>query len=149
MYARGNDRRSIFQDDADHLMYLRLLGKVTSAMEWRCLAYCLMTNHVHLLLETPHANLSEGMRRLQSSYTKAFNGRRQRSGHLFQGRFGSELVDSNEQLVVAARYIDANPVEAGLCDRAEDWQWSSTYAEAVGQSPPWLDSTRLHALLGS
>ena len=148
MYARGNDHGSIFDDDADRLAYLRLLGKVTSAMDWRCLAFCLMTNHVHLLLETPRANLSKGMQRLQSSYTKAFNGRRQRSGHLFEGRFGSTLVESDEQLVAVARYIEANPVEAGICVRANDWPWCSAYAEAGSQSPSWLDSARLHGLLG-
>ena len=147
VYARGNDRGSIFDDDADRLAYLRLLGKVSSAMEWRCLAFCLMTNHVHLLLETPVGNLSRGMQRLQSSYTKAFNGRRQRTGHLFGSRFGSTLVESDEQLAAVAKYIDDNPIEAGICDRASDWPWSSAYAQAVGPSPPWLDSARLRALL--
>jgi putative transposase len=144
VFARGNNRRAIYVDDVDRRLYLAILGRVTRRQRWRCLAYCLMSNHVHLLLETPHANLGLGMQRLQGSYAQAFNRRHQRSGHLFQGRYGSVHVVSDEQLWSLAAYIAINPVTAGLCQRPEDWRWSS-HASTLGsrRSFGWLDVERL------
>ena len=123
VYARGNDRRSVFADDADRHAYLMMLTEECSKREWVQLAFCLMTNHFHLLLETPKPNLSEGMHRIQTRYVQRFNRRHKRSGHLFQGRFGANRIDSDEQFVATTRYIGMNPVEAGLCDAPNDWKW--------------------------
>ncbi len=139
----------IFMDDADCLLYLRKLGKIVRAMEWNCLSYCLMENHVHLLLETPQANLSRGMQRLHGGYTQAFNGRHKRSGHLFQGRFGAVRIVSDEHLAAVTRYISQNPVEAGLCEHPQEWPWNSEYATTHRRRPDWLEVGRLGALLGS
>src|SRR3712207_2241831 len=98
VYARGNEGRVIFRDDADRSAYLRLLGAVVVRRRWSCLAYCLMDNHVHLLVEIPEPDLAEGMRQLHGDYARGFNDRHARSGHLFQGRYGSKLVTSDEQL---------------------------------------------------
>src|ERR687896_722074 len=92
VFARGNNRGHVFIDDTDRRAYLTTLGRVTRWKRWRCLAYCLMPNHVHLLLETPQANLGAGMQYLHGSYANEFNERHGRFGHVFQGRYGSVLV---------------------------------------------------------
>ena len=143
VYARGNDKRLIYQDDLDRSTYLQALAATIERCRWRLLAFCLMNNHVHLLVETPGANLGVGMQRLHSDYAQQFNQRHGRSGHLFQGRYGSVPVKSDEQLWRVAAYIAMNPVEAGLCDAPERWQWSSHAATVRGSGPRWLDVERL------
>lgn len=125
VYARGNDRQSIYVDDRDRRTYLLILSDVCDEFAWRKLAYCLMNNHVHLLLETPKANLSEGMQRLQTRYSQRFNRRHERTGHLFGARFGAVRITSDKQFVAATAYIARNPVEAGLCETPELWPWTN------------------------
>ena len=148
MYARGNDRCRIFRDDVDRLGYLGIVGFVAKRMRWSCLSYCLMDNHVHLLVETREPNLARGMQRLHGMHGQAFNERHGRSGHLFQGRYGSTFVTSDEQLWWTIAYIARNPVEAGLSDAPEGWPWSSHSAEARRNAPPWLDAERVLELVG-
>ncbi len=124
MFARGNNRQAIFADDRDRLSYLALLADVARRGRWRCLTYCLMPNHVHLLVETRAPNLSVGMNRLHGDYAQRFNRRHRRSGHLFQGRFGSVRVEDDAQLWMTLRYIVRNPVEAGLRRRGAEWPWT-------------------------
>ena len=148
VYARGNNRQAIFEDDLDRQTYLALLGEAVVRMDWRCLSFCLMPNHVHLLLETPEANLANGMCRLQGQYARRFNRRHRRSGHLFQGRYGSARVRDDAQLWMTIAYIARNPVASGLCERAAQWRWGSHAALADGAPPPgWLDVPRLHAFV--
>ena len=152
VYARGNNQQPIFLDDLDRESYLALFGRVVARYAWRCLAYCLMTNHVHLLIETREPNLGRGMGLLHGLYAQAFNDRHRRRGHLFESRYGSVLQTSDEQLWHTIGYIVRNPVEAGLCDSPEDWRWSS-HAGVIGGSPaPWLDVDalfqRFHGLGG-
>lgn len=147
MWARGNGRQRIYLTDVDRFVYLRFLGQCVERLRWSCLAYCLMDNHVHLLLETCEPNLSLGMQRLHGRYAGDFNRRHRRSGHLFQGRFGSNRVTDDEQLLSTLGYIAANPVVAGLCDIADHWRWSSHGAIAAGCPPPWLDVAAVHAYL--
>jgi REP element-mobilizing transposase RayT len=143
VYARGNNRGLIFGDDDDRFLYLALLGGVTLAQRWHCLAYCLMPNHVHLLVELRECNLGRGMQRLHGAYAREFNDRHGRSGHVFQGRYGSESVRDDGQFLTVVRYIAMNPVEAALCARPEDWRWGS-YGTVVDQAAPgWLDTNRL------
>ena len=148
VYARGNDRADIFRDVLDRQRYLRLLGRTTKHCRWQTLSYCLMGNHIHLLIETTSPNLHSGMRRMHSSYAQLFNIRHDRTGHLFQGRYGSTRVESNEQLITAVRYIAFNPVAAGLVPTPSAWAWSSHRA-IVGDdpAPPWLATERLAELL--
>ena len=145
VYARGNNKALLFHDNIDREGYLWLLGKVVVRQEWRCLSYCLMDNHMHLLVETPEPNLGNGMQRLHGDFGRGFNRRHARSGHVFQGRYGSKLVRNDEQLWTVAGYIAANPVEAGLCATPQEWPWSS-HACAVGAlpAPAWLDLERLY-----
>jgi putative transposase len=143
VYSRGNNRQLIFRDDTDRSSYLETLEAVVEETEWRCLSYCLMDNHVHLLLETPKANLAAGMRRLQGDYARSFNDRHNRTGHLFQGRYGAVRIKSEVQLWVTIAYIVRNPVEAGLCERPQHWPWSSHRAILSGEPPDWLDVDRV------
>lgn len=143
VFARGNDKRTIYRDDADRLTYLRLLRRAVQQCRWRLLAYCLMENHVHLLVETPNANLAEGMRWLHGVYGREFNARHGRSGHLSQGRYGAVQIKTDEQLWTVAVYVALNPVEAGLCGRAEEWPWSSHSAALSGEAPEWVDVQHL------
>jgi putative transposase len=149
VYARGNGRQLVFFDVADHETYLALLGRVVRRKGWRLLAYCLMDNHVHLLIETPEPNLANGMQRLQSVYAETFNTRHGRSGHLFQGRYGAVRVKSDAQLWSVVRYIARNPVESGVCDVADQFRWSSFGAVLTGAVPAWLDAPRLLDYLGA
>lgn len=147
-YARGNGKQVIFQDDEDRFAYLRIFGGVVDRCDWRCLASCLMDNHVHHVIETPFPNLSAGMQLLHGEYAQEFNARHDTVGHLFQGRFGAVRIQSDAQLWTVLAYVAANPVEAGLAARPEDWPWSS-YAALIGPGdiPRWLDWPRLRSFL--
>ncbi len=137
--SRGNARQDIFADDADRSRFLDLLGREIEQHRWRCHAYCLMDNHYHLLVETPEANLSRGMGRLNMAYAQGFNRRHERSGHLFQGRFHAVVVEKNSHLLELCRYLVLNPVRAGTATAPEDWPWSSYRATAAGRGgPDWL-----------
>jgi putative transposase len=103
-----------------------------------------MPNHLHLLLETPQPNLGAGMQRLQGSYAQSFNRRHHRTGHLFQGRYGSAYITSDEHLWTVAGYVALNPVSAGLCEAPEEWPWSSHGSMLdARRRPGWLDGPRL------
>ena len=149
VYARGNRRQVVYRDDVDRRIYLGMLGRVVVRMAWRCLAYCLMDNHMHLLVETTRANLGVGMHRLHGGYAQRFNHRHRITGHVFEGRYGSVRVESDAQLFMATAYIARNPVEASLCDRADEWPWSSHVATLRGPAPPWLDVDHLLAYIGA
>ena len=143
MFARGNNRELIYRDDQDRRLYLRRLEATAGRLGWRGLSYCLMHNHVHLLIETPKANLSEGMRLLQGGYAQVFNIRHGRVGHVFQGRYGAVAMRNDAQVCTAAAYIARNPVAAGLCRTPGDWTWSSFRKAAAGVAPGWIDDRRL------
>ena len=149
VFARGNNKELIYRDDDDRGRYLVLLGQVVVRLGWRCLAYCLMNNHVHLLIETPEPNLGRGMQRLHGLYAQAFNLRHDHSGHVFQGRFGTVVMRSDAQLLVAARYVVRNPVDGGLCGEPGEWPWGSHAAGANRHAPAWLDTPRLLDFFGS
>jgi REP element-mobilizing transposase RayT len=134
--ARGAGRRAIYRDDADRILFARLLAYTVGDHAWRVLATCLMGNHYHLVVETRREQLSDGMHRLNGRYAQAFNTRHARWGHVFGDRFGVRLLDEEERIVDVCRYVVDNPVRAGLCDRAEQWPWSRLTLEAgVGVSP--------------
>jgi REP element-mobilizing transposase RayT len=140
--CRGNRGQEIFRDSRDYRHFLSTLSAVVAHFGWRCHAYCLMPNHVHLLIETPVPNLSAGMQRLNSHHAIYFNRRYGYRGHLFQGRFHSELVHSDSHLLAAIRYILMNPVRARLCREPGDWPWSSHRATAGAEPKPSFLSLR-------
>ena len=137
MISRGVRRLSIFLDDADRYEFLRLLLVVQRRCRWRCLGYCLMDNHYHLLVETPAGRLSEGMQWLNSRYAEYVNDRYELEGHVFERRFRDVFVRDDRHLAELARYIVLNPVRAGKCRHVEQWRWSS-YAESTGAAPPLI-----------
>jgi putative transposase len=146
--VRGNERRAVFRDDRDRERYLDRLAHYREKFGFEFLAYCLMTNHVHLAIETGKAPLSRIMAGLQSSYTQYFNRRHDRVGHLFQGRYKAFLVEKDRYALALVRYIHENPVKARICERPEDAPWSSDRFYRKGKGPEWLDLDRILRMLG-
>lgn len=132
--ARGNRKQDIFWDDVDRRAFLAVLEATVAHCRWQCHAYCLMPNHFHLVVETPEPNLSAGVQRLNGKYAQWFNYRHELTGHLFQGRFHSTLVESNWHLLELSRYVVLNPARSGLCSDPADWSWSSLLA-TLGRAP--------------
>lgn len=146
--SRGDRREAIFLDDSDRAQFLTLLGEACERFDAAVQAYCLMGNHYHLVLNTRAAKLSQLMRHLNGVYTQRFNRRHGKVGHVFQGRFKAILVDRDAYLLAVCRYVDLNPVRAGLVAAPADWVWSSCRAlTGRAEAPPWLDARLLHALL--
>jgi putative transposase len=144
--ARGNARQPIFLSKDDAKRFLDALSDTALRLGWRFYAYCLMTNHYHLLVETEHANLGRGMRHLNGTYTQAFNRAHSRVGHVFQGRYKAILVEAEAYFLELARYVVLNPVRAGMTERPGDWLWSS-YRATLGDvpAPQWLEAGPLLA----
>jgi putative transposase len=127
--ARGTGVTFIFVEDLDRLDFLDLLRTTTRLCDWGTHAHCLMGTHYHLIVEATRESLSEGMRRLNGVYALRFNRRYRRKGHLFAERFSSYVLRDESHLTAAVQYVLQNPVRAGLCANARDWQWA---AAAVG-----------------
>ena len=115
---RGNNRRVLFLDDEDRGRFLERLGEYREEYAVRVYAFCLMTNHVHLVVETPNANLGRFLHRLQTAYTTYFNLRHGQSGHLTEGRYGAKAVEGDEYLLKLARYVQLNPVFVEMLEDA-------------------------------
>lgn len=146
--SRGDRREPIYRDDADRETHLAVLEQAMDRFDAQVLAYCLMGNHYHLVLHTRSANLSLLMRHLNGVYTQRFNRRHGLVGHVFQGRFKAILVDRDAYLLALCRYVENNPVAAGIAQAAGDWPWSSYRAHVLqAPTPPWLDSDGLHGYL--
>lgn len=137
--ARGDRREDVFFCDADRVFWLGLLGAVCRRFNWVCHAYCLMTNHWHLVIETPEGNLSQGVRQLNGVYTQYVNRTYRRVGHVYQGRYKAILIEKDCYLLEVARYVVLNPVRAGMVADAGEWPWSS-YGAMLGLAvaPEWL-----------
>ena len=137
--ARGNRLAPIFHDAVDRRAWMGMLRDTCARFNFTVHAYCQMTNHYHLLLETTDGNLSRGMRHLNGDYAQYVNRRHTLVGHLFQGRYKAILVQREAHLLELARYLVLNPVRAGMVVSPTEWDWSSyhwTAADAV--PPPWL-----------
>jgi putative transposase len=129
--ARAVDGDVLFRDDVDRLDFIEQLARNVRALLWVCHAYCLMTTHYHLLLETSRESLSQGMHRLNGLYAQRFNARHDRRGHVFEGRFQAYVIDSEEHLAAAVQYVLNNPVQAGLCESANQWPWSGAFSQGL------------------
>lgn len=138
--SRGDGREDIFIDDDDRALFLHIVSTACERFNWCVHAYCLMDNHYHLVIETPDANLSKGMRHLNGVYTQSFNRKHKRVGHVFQGRYKAVIVQKESYLLELARYVVLNPVRARMVRSAKDWPWSS-YRKTAGfiEADRWLN----------
>ncbi|MEE9415175.1 MAG: transposase [Acidimicrobiales bacterium] len=137
---RGRSHQTIFHDDTDRQFFVGLLLEVSERFNVQTHAYCLMSNHYHLLMHTESALLGRAMRHLNGVFTQFSNRRYGRDGTLFRGRYASRLICDDAYLLWVSRYIHRNPVEAGLCAHATSWRWSSMRAYlGRAATPAWLD----------
>ncbi len=132
--SRGDGQEAIYLGDEDRELFTDVLGEACEIHDWLAHSWCQMTNHYHLLVETPDGNLSKGMRHLNGVYTQRFNRNHQRVGHVFQGRFKAILVEKEAYLLELARYIVLNPVRAGIVENVEqlsDDHWPGILSRLV------------------
>jgi putative transposase len=147
--ARGDQLNAIYRDDTDRYIWLELLGLVCARFHLVIHAYCQMTNHYHLMVETAEGNLAQGMRQLNGMYSQRVNRRHNLVGHVFQGRYKAVLVQKEAHLLELARYIVLNPVRAGMVASHAEWHWSSHHfmLDPAGK-PGWLDTQWLLGQFG-
>lgn len=138
--ARGNRKSTIFHDDDDRWRFFNTIDRAATRYDVLILAICLMSNHYHMVLEAPAGNLSEAMQFINGVFATQSNRRHRQTGHVFEGRFRSLIIQRESYLVRAARYVVRNPVRASLVPEARAWQWSSYRATAgLAPVPRWLD----------
>jgi len=130
--SKGCAERFIFLDDIDRTSFEQILARVVTKHEWSCSSFCLMGTHYHLLVTTPLGDLAAGMQSLNGLYAQTFNRRHGAAGHVFKSRYHAEFIQTDSHLLETTRYVALNPVRAGLCERPEDWPWSS-FAETIGE----------------
>ena len=150
--ARGHNRQQIFRDEEDHRRYLSELMRFKILFPVRCYHFCLMPNHVHLLLQTNGVQiLTAFIRRVQQAYQLHWRRRHRLVGHLWQGRFKSIPIEEESYLLECARYIERNPVRAGLCRAPEEYPWSSARVYLIGdvKTPGLLDPSPAFGSLAS
>lgn len=137
VFARGNNRESIFFEENNYQRFLKNLERFRMPLKYNLYAFSLLPNHFHLLLQVGKVSISKVMQTLITAYTMYVNKKYQRVGHLFQGRFGSIIVEKETYLLQVLRYIHLNPVKAGIIDNIEDYPWSSykQYLTFLNQSP--------------
>jgi putative transposase len=149
LFSRGSNRQAIFRFDSDRIDFLSCLERVVVRHELECLAYCLMPNHFHVVVETPDGRLSEAMKALNGRYSLRFNKRHGCDAHLFRNRFGAVAQETDSQLRWTLRYVVWNPITSGLCASPGEWPWSSYRASVGDVAPPaFLGLTRLLAYFG-
>jgi REP element-mobilizing transposase RayT len=134
LMARGNGRQAIVRDDTDRDRLVEYLGRAAVRCSWRVFAFVMMSNHLHVVLKTPEPNLSRGMQGFVSAYANVWARRHRFSGHVFQGRYRTELVEDETYLWTVTRYIHLNPVRARLVEHPAEWRWSSYAGYARARS---------------
>lgn len=141
---RGIRKEDIFYNDSHRYAFLYLLGKAKDIYGIEIHAYCLMSNHYHLIIHTPRGNISEAMKYINSTYAQIFNSSMKRDGPIFRGRFRAIIISADEYLIRLSRYIHLNPLKAKLVSDLVDYKWSSypSYLERT-QFPEWLTKTEI------
>ena len=146
--VRGNQRRKTFLNEADYQAYLERLGRYRRKFGHTIQAYCLMPNHVHLLVESAHEPLAKFMQGLQQSYSQYFNLRHGKTGHVFQGRYKAIVCQQDEYLLQLIRYIHLNPVRAGMVKEPDQYLYSGHRAYMEGKATEVIDPRKVLALMG-
>jgi REP element-mobilizing transposase RayT len=147
--SRGNEKRDIFIDERDHRKFLEIIGQMADRFSLELHAYVLMRNHYHLLIRTKKSNLSRAMQWLGVTYSVWFNRHHQRSGHLFQGRFKSFVIENERYFAAMSLYIHGNPLRAGVVDSLASYPWSSYFAYAdERRRPSWLTTDLILTMNG-
>ena len=136
LLSRGNEHSDIFVDDKDRGDFLETVREMSQRFDIDIFAYVLMNNHYHILARTRRANLKKSMQWFGTTYTQRFNRRHFRSGHLFQGRYKSIIVQNDAYLLQLSYYIHRNPLRAGIVRRLADYRWSSYKVYAYGRKTP-------------
>src|SRR4030042_5741019 len=147
---RGRRRESILRDTKDYEIYLQTVQEACELWHLRVAAYCLLSNHYHLLVQTPNANLSRCLRHIDGVYTQRFNRRHGHDGPLFRGRYKALLIEADLYLLQLVRYIPRNPLEAGLAQTLDDYPWSSHQGYLSRSSKwKWLYKDRVLEMLAA
>ncbi len=146
--CRGNGRKNIYVNDKDREKFLEYLVKAKEKFQFYLHAYCLMNNHYHLLIETTQANLSRIMQYINTAYSVYYNVKHNKSGHLFQGRYKSILVEQDAYFAELTRYIHTNPVRAKLAVNPAGYRWSSYGAYIHGNNYGFVDMDKVKQILG-
>ncbi len=137
---RGNNRQIVFREEADFVYFLHLLKRYKKELEFKLHHFCLMPNHLHLLLEpTVEGSLPKFMMRLTVAYSWYFNKKYRGVGHVWQGRYKSSLIDKENYFIWCGLYVELNAVRAGLVSKSEDWRWSSYRFHAFGEIDPLVE----------
>ncbi len=137
---RGNNRQSVFRKQADFAAFLAALAELMERKPFELYGYCLLSNHFHLLLRPTGATISRIMQSLLVSHTQRYHRHYKSGGHVWQGRFKSPVIQNDEHLLTVLRYIEANPLRAGIVKRAENYPWSSYRVHGLGEADELLDS---------
>ncbi len=147
--SRGNERKSIYKSIKDREQFLSYLESAHERYGAIIHIYCLMTNHYHLVLETPRSNLSQILHHINGAYTTYFNVKRKRTGHLFQGRYKAILIEKDAYFQELSRYIHLNPIRAAVVERPSEYPWSS-YPSYIGirKYPEWLTTDTILGYFG-
>lgn len=141
--ARGNRRTALFEGKEDYLTYLAILEDVRRMYPFILHSYCLMTNHIHLQIQTTNWHIKDIIKELHSRYAVYFNREHNYVGHLFQGRYGAKLIDTDAYFLEASKYIHLNPLEAKMVFKAENYPWSSYRAFITSSENPHVTTTRI------
>nr|WP_263324768.1 transposase [Neobacillus sp. Marseille-Q6967] len=141
--SRGNDRLAIFFDDEDRIKYLTLLEQTKKSFHYHLHAFCVMSNHTHLQVETTDTSPAIIMSYLNTQYAKYFNKKYGKTGHVFEKRYNAELLESLDYEFDCSRYIHRNPLKAGICDQLEDYPWSSYHACVNGEASKLVETKYL------
>lgn len=141
--SRGNRKSALFYDDDDRIKYISLIEETMNRYPFNLHTFCLMTNHTHLQLETSDTPLAIVMSNLNTKYAKYFNKKYNFTGHVFEKRYGAELLESLDYEFDVSKYIHLNPLKAGIVDALEDYPWSSYHAYVNGESSKLIDTKHL------
>ena len=146
---RGNNRQAVFGSEGDFHAFLKAIADLKERMPFDLYGYCLMSNHIHLLVRPRKLSISRIVQSLLVSQTQRFHRFHRSGGHVWQGRFKSPVIQDDDHLLTVLRYIEANPLRAGMVERAGDYPWSSFACHGEGRNDPLLDAVASYEALAT